>query len=185
MSSYTRVSCIRVLSLATAENDPVTPSDLTNWRTVRGLTQAQASTLLGIHRQTMNNYEKGKRPIPAELAVMLEADAPQKPAQPESPPRVRKSAPVSVVYPADMPEPDGPEWLQRFPLADPPWERLIRWRRLELADGTTRLVNPFIPHPVGRKLSCWRFVMTESGAVYDFETGVRVSGPAPLALAVA
>ena len=159
----------------------MTPSDLIQWRTARGLSQAQAATLLGVHRQSLTNYEKGKRPIPDDVAARargeLETPTPQIQDIPKPPPRARKPAQAAVTYPADMPEPDGPVWVRDFPLADPPYTQTVRWRRVvDEEDGTTRLVNPFIPRPVGRKLDCWRFVLTESGDAYDFETGARVSG---------
>ena len=158
----------------------MTVKTVAKWREETGLSQGNAAAILGISRRALINYEAGKRPTPSDLFDKLDSvrrgELPENTASdtvtPEKPrPKPRASR---VTYPADMPEPDGPEFFEDMYLATPPTRRVLRWRRVQLADGTTRLVHPMIPRPIGRELESWRYVATESGAVYDFETAHKI-----------
>ena len=51
---------------------PMTPEELREWRTSRGLTQKQLAELLGVKQSSVSRWEDGKRKIPPFLKLALE-----------------------------------------------------------------------------------------------------------------
>jgi transcriptional regulator with XRE-family HTH domain len=49
----------------------MTPQQLLDWRTDKGLTQEVLASMLGLDRGTINRYENGKRKIPPTLELAL------------------------------------------------------------------------------------------------------------------
>jgi transcriptional regulator with XRE-family HTH domain len=49
----------------------MTPDDLTTWRKQQGLGVEALAALLGVHRQTVWQWETGRRAIPAYLELAL------------------------------------------------------------------------------------------------------------------
>ncbi len=52
---------------------PMTPEELREWRTSRGLTQQQLAELLGVTRKAISNWECKERKIPPYLSFLLES----------------------------------------------------------------------------------------------------------------
>lgn len=47
----------------------MTPADLRDWRKRLGLTQMEAAGILNRTRETIVQYERGRQPIPPEIAL--------------------------------------------------------------------------------------------------------------------
>ena len=54
----------------------MTPEELVSWRTTRNMTQPRLAIKLGVHRNTVSNWENGTTPLPPSLAEALAKIAP-------------------------------------------------------------------------------------------------------------
>jgi len=51
----------------------MTPADFIEWRTLLGISRAEAGRRLGVHANSMTNYEKGRSEIPLYIALACTA----------------------------------------------------------------------------------------------------------------
>jgi transcriptional regulator with XRE-family HTH domain len=72
----------------------VTPADFIAWRTSLGFSRAEAARRLGIHANSMTNYEQGRTEIPLTVALACAAVATDlAPWQIAKPKQTRKGKP--------------------------------------------------------------------------------------------
>lgn len=51
----------------------MTPAEFIEWRTLLGISRAEAGRRLGVHANSMTNYEKGRSDIPLTVALACTA----------------------------------------------------------------------------------------------------------------
>lgn len=169
------------------------------WREGAGLTQAEAGALVGgFSRKTVIRWEGARdKPIPDKAArevqatggapVIAKAAAAKKKATakggcPEGcPPAIHEALKRSPLFSLTAAEGKAMrQELSRRGLPTPMIPLEPVWQEVRNArGGVVRKVNAAIPDPVDAPApGGWGFVMTASGAVYDYYTARRVTGQA-------
>ncbi len=176
-----------------------------------GMTQAAFAAALGISKRTLIRAEGAADVSPglaSKAAEIIGDDAPPQITAPaKAAPRAKAAPAPAGIDPRRLPQaydfataPDHTRGLERFPASNETWKASPMtdarpaspgWQRVP---GCCRIVRDNIPAPLpfhAPRWAGWRGVVTQSGAVYDYEsghcvrpmgTGATVQGRARLAL---
>jgi hypothetical protein len=175
------------------------PEALSAWKDDLDLTDDEAAARLLISRRAFINYRTGERPIPDAVADLVRGSRPAVPkvsaeavvavvgvdaviTPPESPVPVVVPLPVvQRVAPAVF----DPVAAKLKPMSElPPYGGQQRYlspspltKGWQLIPGGYRVVSGRIPDPINYEAPAWagwRGIVTSTGDVYDYETGMQM-----------